>query len=65
MPEDTPKLAIEAGATRWVGISMSATMARVIGLDRFGASAPGAIALDKLGINVAHVVEEAKKLVKK
>ena len=37
----------------------------VIGLDRFGASAPGAIALDKLGINVAHVVEEAKKLVKK
>jgi transketolase len=36
-----------------------------IGLDRFGASAPGAIALDKLGINVANVVEHAKKLVKK
>ncbi|HWW99111.1 MAG TPA: transketolase [Edaphobacter sp.] len=64
MPEDTPKLAIEAGATlgwyKYVGHNGG-----VIGLDRFGASAPGAIALDKLGINVAHVVEEAKKLVKK
>ena len=37
----------------------------VIGLDRFGASAPGAIALEKLGISVANVVEHAKKLVKK
>ena len=64
MPEDTPKLAIEAGATlgwyKYIGHNGG-----VIGLDRFGASAPGAIALDKLGINVAHVVEEAKKLVKK
>jgi transketolase len=63
MPEDTPKLAIEAGATmgwyKYIGHNGG-----VIGLDRFGASAPGAIALDKLGINVAHVVEEAKKLVK-
>ena len=64
MPEDTPKLAIEAGATlgwyKYIGHNGG-----VIGLDRFGASAPGAIALDKLGINVAHVVELAKKLVKK
>jgi transketolase len=64
MPEDTPKLAVEAGATlgwyKYIGHNGG-----VIGLDRFGASAPGAIALDKLGINVAHVVEEAKKLVKK
>jgi transketolase len=36
-----------------------------IGIDRFGASAPGAVALEKLGISVAHVVEAAKKLVKK
>jgi len=64
MPEDTPKLAVEAGATlgwyKYIGHNGG-----VIGLDRFGASAPGAIALDKLGINVAHVVEQAKKLVKK
>ena len=64
MPEVTPKLAVEAGATlgwyKYIGHNGG-----VIGLDRFGASAPGAIALDKLGINVAHVVERAKKLVKK
>ncbi|MEO8737734.1 MAG: transketolase [Edaphobacter sp.] len=64
MPENTPKLAVEAGATmgwyKYVGHNGA-----VIGLDRFGASAPGPIALDKLGFNVANVVEHAKKLVKK
>jgi transketolase len=63
-PEKTPKLAVEAGATmgwyKYVGHNGG-----VIGLDRFGASAPGPIALEKLGISVAHVVELAKKLVKK
>jgi transketolase len=64
MPEDTPKLVVEAGATlgwyKYVGHNGG-----VIGLDRFGASAPGPIALEKLGISVANVVEHAKKLVKK
>jgi transketolase len=63
-PEGTPKLAIEAGATmgwyKYIGHN-----GVVIGLDRFGASAPGPIALEKLGISVANVVEHAKKLVKK
>jgi transketolase len=64
MPEGTPKLAVEAGATlgwyKYVGHNGG-----VIGIDRFGASSPGAIALEKLGISVANVVEHAKKLVKK
>jgi transketolase len=64
LPEGTPKIAIEAGATlgwyKYVGHNGA-----VIGLDRFGASAPGPIALDKLGISVANVVEHAKKLLKK
>ncbi len=64
LPEATPKLAIEAGATlgwyKYIGHN-----GVVIGLDRFGASAPGPIALEKLGISVANVVEHAKKLVKK
>jgi transketolase len=64
LPEATPKVSLEAGATmgwyKYVGHNGA-----VIGLDRFGASAPGPIALDKLGINVANVVEHAKKLVKK
>ena len=33
-----------------------------IGIDRFGASAPGDVVLDRLGINVDHVVERAKAL---
>lgn len=64
LPENTPKLAVEAGATmgwyKYVGHNGG-----VIGLDRFGASAPGPIALEKLGFSVANVVEHAKKLVKK
>jgi transketolase len=64
LPEATPKLAVEAGATlgwyKYVGHNGG-----VIGLDRFGASAPGAIALEKLGFSVSNVVEHAKKLVKK
>ena len=63
-PEDTPKLAVEAGATlgwwKYVGHNGG-----IIGIDRFGASAPGPIALEKLGISVAHVVEEAKRLTAK
>ena len=63
-PEETPKLAVEAGATlgwyKYIGHNGA-----VIGLDRFGASAPGKIALDKLGFNVPNIVEHAKKLVKK
>jgi transketolase len=64
LPEATPKVSLEAGAKmgwyKYVGHNGT-----VIGLDRFGASAPGPIVLDKLGINVAHVVEAAKQLVKK
>ena len=64
MPEGTPKLAVEAGATmgwwKYVGHNGG-----IIGVDRFGASAPGPLVMEKLGVSVAHVVELAKKLVKK
>jgi transketolase len=64
LPEGTPKVSLEAGATmgwyKYVG-----TNGAVIGIDRFGASAPGPIAMEKLGISVANVVEHAKGLVKK
>jgi transketolase len=36
-----------------------------VGIDRFGASAPGEVALDKLGISAAHVAEVAKQLLKR
>ncbi|HKT69691.1 MAG TPA: transketolase [Terriglobales bacterium] len=62
LPAGVPKLAIEAGATlgwcKYVGENGG-----VIGLDRFGASAPGNVVMDKLGFNVPNVVEHALKLV--
>jgi transketolase len=64
LPEGTPKVSLEAGATMgwWKYVGHNGA---VIGIDRFGASAPGPIAMEKLGISVANVVEHAKKLVKK
>ena len=35
----------------------------IIGLDRYGASAPGKVVMEKLGFTAAHVVEAAEKLV--
>jgi transketolase len=63
-PHGVPKISVEAGATMgwWKYVGREGV---TIGLDRFGASAPGPIALEKLGISVAHVVEAAKGLVKK
>ena len=61
-PLETPKLAVEAGATlgwwKYVG-----RRGAVIGLDRFGASAPGPIAMDKLGFNATNIIEHAKKTI--
>jgi len=58
-----PKLAVEAGATlgwwKYVGLDGD-----VVGLDRFGASAPGPIVLEKLGFGAESVAARAKALVK-
>jgi transketolase len=63
LPAGVPKLAVEAGATlgwwKYVGLDGD-----VIGVDRFGASAPGPVVLEKLGISVVNVAARAKKLVK-
>ena len=52
-------LSVEAGVTfgwhRWADDA--------IGIDRFGASAPGGTVLDRLGINVDHVVARAQALI--
>jgi transketolase len=60
-PDHLPKLAVEAGSAigwwKYVG-----RHGDVIGLDRFGASAPGKIALEKLGYSVSNIVSRAKAL---
>jgi transketolase len=61
LPKDVPKLAIEAGVSlawcKYVGEDGS-----VIGLDRFGASAPGEVVMEKLGFSVDNVVSRARAL---
>jgi transketolase len=61
-PSITARLAIEAGVRqgwdRYVGAKGD-----VICLDRFGASAPGDIALRNLGFNVDNVMKRARRLV--
>lgn len=63
LPAGIPKLAIEAGATlgwwKYVGADGA-----VIGIDRFGASAPGPIVFEKFGFTGANVAAKAKELIK-
>jgi transketolase len=63
-PHGVPKISVEAGATLgwWKYIGRDGV---AIGIDKYGASAPGPIVMEKYGISVANVVEHAKKLVKK
>ncbi len=64
LPPGVPAVAIEAGVTfgweRYTG-----TDGAVIGLDRFGASAPGEVVAEKLGFTVERIVEAAMDLVEK
>ena len=63
LPAAVPKLAVEAGTTlgwwKYVGLDGD-----VVGLDRFGASAPGPVVMEKLGFSAANVAARAKALVK-
>ncbi len=55
-----PRVSIEAGVTagweRYVGDGAS------VGIDRFGASAPGKVVSEKLGLNVGNIVSVVKAL---
>ncbi len=53
-----PRISLEAGVT--LGWDRYADV--TIGIDRFGASAPGGTVLDKLGVNVENVCGAAKNL---
>jgi len=64
LPADMRKLAVEAGATvgwwKYVGSNGD-----VIGLDRFGASAPGPKVLAELGFTAGNVAARAKRLLER
>ncbi len=58
-PTGVPVLSVEAASTfGWAEFADAS-----IGIDRFGVSAPGSEVLQRLGINVEHVVETARTLV--
>ncbi len=63
LPAGVPKLAVEAGVTlgwwKYVGSDGD-----VIGLERFGASAPGPKVLAELGFGAENIAARAKKLAK-
>jgi transketolase len=63
LPAGVPRLSVEAGATQgwWKYVGLDGD---VIGLDRFGASAPGPKVLAELGFGAGSVAARAKKLVK-
>jgi transketolase len=60
-PSTTKRLAVEPGASlswwKWVG-----TDGDVLGLDRFGASAPGTKVLEELGFSVENIAARARAL---
>ncbi len=64
LPPDVPRLAIEAasplGWHEWVG-----ERGDIIALDRFGASAPGATVMTRLGFSTENVVARARALLER
>ncbi|MGB5749746.1 MAG: transketolase [Desulfobacterales bacterium] len=62
-PEVTARVAVEAGISmgweRYVG-----NRGVVVGIDRFGASAPGGTVMDKYGMKAATIVAKTKELLK-
>jgi transketolase len=58
LPDGVPVLSVEAATTfGWERFADDS-----IGIDRFGASAPGDVVLNELGINVDHLVRRARAL---
>lgn len=58
LPATMPTVSVEAATT----FGWERYADRCVGIDRFGASAPGAVVLDRLGINEDHVVSVALDL---
>jgi transketolase len=59
LPADIPVLAVEAG----VALGWHKYADDVVSIERFGASAPGNVVMDELGMNVDHIVERAHDLI--
>ena len=63
LPEVRARVAVEAGISmgweRYVG-----SQGAVLGIDRFGASAPGSTVMEKYGMKAATIVAKTRELLK-
>jgi transketolase len=59
LPEATPAVSLEAGVT----LGWDRYADRTLGIDRFGASAPGGVVMEKLGITAEAVVAAVTDLI--
>ena len=53
LPRDLPRISVEAGTT----FGWAAYATNSVGIDRFGASAPGNVVMAELGITASHVAD--------
>ena len=61
IPKDIPKVVVEAGIkTGWKDVVGDNSV--VIGMEGFGASAPGSVLMEKFGFTVENVVNKAKEI---
>ena len=64
IPKDKPKVVVEAGIkTGWKEVVGDNSV--VIGMEGFGASAPGNVLMEKFGFTVENVVNKAKEIINK
>ncbi|MGC8550452.1 MAG: transketolase [Acidobacteriaceae bacterium] len=63
-PDHLPKLAVEAGASMgwWKYVGRHGD---VIGIDHFGASAPGPLVMEKFGFTATNIVAHAKAIIER
>jgi transketolase len=61
LPEGLPAVSVEAGAT----LGWARYAAASVGIDRFGASAPGPVVLRELGVTPEAVAEAARRLLRR
>jgi transketolase len=59
IPTSLPRISVEAGSTfGWAAIATHS-----VGIDRFGASAPGNVVMEKLGISASNVAATVKRAI--
>jgi transketolase len=63
LPPEIPRLAIEAGVSLAWGRYVDRSQGHVMGIDRYGASAPYKTIFEHYGLTAERVVEQVKKLV--